>query len=253
MSLSNRLLFAKTKRIKKYALYAAGELILIFCGIYLALQLDNWKKNKERQSNEIEILGEIASGFEEDMLEINFNIGIHENAVESCEIVLDHLKNDLPYTDSLSMHFARVLWYTRISVIHGPFDHFKAKGLDIMTNDSLRLKIMRIFDIHYRTIQNLEINTFLPDAYLLEVHATRFDKTEIFKPVPNRDVPLSGTMVPHDYNTLKSDKDYIHAVKSILAKNVFLIEYFFKPCLEDVAHLRTEVLNERDRLLSEYN
>jgi hypothetical protein len=252
MSFLQKMLSSSSQTIKKYALYATGELILIVFGIYLALQLDDWKKVNERHSDELEILAEIADGFQRDIGDLNFNIGLHETAARSGEIILSHLENRLPYHDSLSRHFAQMLWYSRITIVKGPFDNFKTKGLDIITNDSLRGKITAMYDIEYAAIQMFERNTFLPDDYILQVHATRFDKTEIYKPLGGRNFS-SGKMVPYDYEKLQTDKDYLHVVKSSISKNRFLVEFFIKPTLEHLTNLKAEVSGERKRLLSKYN
>jgi hypothetical protein len=245
-------MITKGEKLKNYVFYVVGELFLIVLGIYIALQLDDWKKSRERQSDELQILSEIATGFRRDIEDLKFNINLHENAMRSGEIVLNHLENRLPYNDSLTKHFATILWYSRITVVEGAFDDLKRRGLDIISNDSLRIEITATYDIEFNGIKAFERNTFLPDDYILQVHATRFDKTEIYKPLGGRNFS-AGNMIPHDYKKLQTDKDYLHVVKSSVAKNVFYVEYFVKPTLQRLQNLRIKVSQEQERLLSKYN
>ncbi|MGB5361291.1 MAG: hypothetical protein WBN27_15230 [Eudoraea sp.] len=41
------------KNLKKYLLYAIGEILLVMIGITLAFQVDNWNGNREKKKAEI--------------------------------------------------------------------------------------------------------------------------------------------------------------------------------------------------------
>ena len=41
------------QNLKKYVLYAIGEILLVMIGISLAFQLDNWNENRVKQDAEI--------------------------------------------------------------------------------------------------------------------------------------------------------------------------------------------------------
>lgn len=43
------------KNVKKYLLYAIGEILLVMIGITLAFQADNWNEDRERKIAEIRI------------------------------------------------------------------------------------------------------------------------------------------------------------------------------------------------------
>jgi hypothetical protein len=250
MSILARLV-TNTKETRKFFLYALGELILIVAGIYIALQLDDWKNARDRHHAEIEILDEIAAGFEKDIGDLKFNISLHESAIRSGNKVIQHFENNLPYSDSLSIHFATILWYSRLTANDGPFENLKSKGLDLVTNDTLRSSITSMYDIMYEALRQFEEDTFLPDSYILSVCATRFDKTEIYIPLPNRDF-AAGRMVPYDYEKLRQDPDYVHVVKSLVSKNNFLVNYFMLPMLSDLTALKNQVQFEGRRLREIY-
>jgi len=235
--------------IKRYIFYALGEIVLITLGIWIALQLDGWKENRQERAMEIKILNEIKSGFKKDIRDIQFNISLHEQSTESCQIVLDHFSRNLPYTNELSQHFSGALWYSRFIITEGPFETLKAMGLDIISNDTMRIKIIGMYDNRYEGIRLFERNTFLDESYISAVIAARFDKTEIWR-IGENGVVFKGNMIPHDYQKLKSDKDYIHVLKSQISKNDFLIKWFMRRIQQDLKKLIVEIENEVDRLQS---
>jgi hypothetical protein len=232
-----------TSNLKKYFLYALGELSIIIIGILVALQLDAWNEQRKRRATEIEILNEIKTGFHYDLGDIKGNINYHNQSSESCRIILDHFEKDLPYHDSLSRHFSRLLGFSRFIENEGPYEVLKSKGLDIITNQNLRTEIVNMYDLYYESMLRYEENTFVDESYVADVIGTRFDKTELWRVGEDRQL-LDGTMIPHDYEQLKKDKLYLHVVKSKLTKNDFLINYYMRDRVDRLEKLISSIEGE---------
>ena len=71
------LLLRKMKRdifnrqeFRKYALYGAGELVLIVIGILIALQIDNWNSDKNQEESLRNYLDSIARNIRDDLVEV---------------------------------------------------------------------------------------------------------------------------------------------------------------------------------------
>jgi len=60
------------------------------------------------KSLELEILNDFRSSLEIDIKNYNTTIKRGNNAKNSMYIILTHLENDLPYSDSLKFHFANI-------------------------------------------------------------------------------------------------------------------------------------------------
>ena len=56
-------------KISRYLIYAIGEIILVVVGILLALSINNWNNEQNRQKEEILILKEIAQNLQFDLEE----------------------------------------------------------------------------------------------------------------------------------------------------------------------------------------
>jgi hypothetical protein len=229
--------------IKKYLFYSIGEILLIVIGILVAFQLDQWQNDRAQRKLEIQTLIEIKEGFRRDVRDIKFNIFLHESSSQSCKIVLDYFEKDFPYNDSLAQHFGRILWYSRLTINQGAFETLKSRGLDLIGNVKLREDIIRMCENYYTGIKIFEKDTFLDESYVSEVIGKRFDKTEISK-ISDDGKVLAGTMIPHDFEKLKRDKDYIHVVKTQLSKNDFLIKWFMEKTVKNLEQLTTDVDKE---------
>lgn len=74
---STRQNFIKGGNIKKYLLYAVGEILLVMIGISLAFQLDNWNEDRVKRISEISYYENIKEQITDDkaliLNQVNFN------------------------------------------------------------------------------------------------------------------------------------------------------------------------------------
>lgn len=135
-----------------YLLYALGEIVLVVVGILIALQIDNWNKDRINRKEEIYILNSFLADMEKD---IEYLDGVilatkrRQKQVDSIFIILqDHenytLQDFLKHQEALTVdnYFASN---------QGTFDESKASGkISLIENDEIR---EQIFD-YYRRISN---------------------------------------------------------------------------------------------------
>jgi hypothetical protein len=92
----------------KYLLYAIGEIILVVIGILIALSLNNWNEDRKKDVLELILLEELQYNLKDDILDIEVNIGVHKNGLESAHIILQSFNENLPPNDSLNIHYGKV-------------------------------------------------------------------------------------------------------------------------------------------------
>jgi hypothetical protein len=68
----------------------------------------------------------------------------------------EHLRKELPYADSLDSNFGAVFRFWETNLNRGPYEVLKAKGLDLISSDSLRLQIIYVYDQSYTHLQRSE-------------------------------------------------------------------------------------------------
>ncbi|WP_445383009.1 hypothetical protein [Robiginitalea sp. IMCC43444] len=201
----------------KYFKYAIGEIILVVIGILIALQINNW--NEQRISNlyENKLLKELRSTIIADYNLLQMAIDGNNRTSRSCEIILNHFDQNLPYHDSLDLHFENAnLWWTMV-IRKNAYETAKAYGLDFIKNDSTRILLSGLYEQVQTFGQTMDerqslfhYNTVTP--VLIELFES-IDKTWY--------LPERGN-VPNDYEALKNNKTY----RAILKTNMGNRQYY---------------------------
>ena len=137
-------------KVGRYILYALGEIVLIVFGILLALYLNNINTLKNSKL----ILKEIRSNLQSSIIAFNRTVETEQDYLESNLMILDYLDNRRPYNDVLDKAFANYFWTISTNPIMGGYDYLKSKGVDLVTNDSLRKNISFVFENEFSIVKN---------------------------------------------------------------------------------------------------
>jgi len=144
-------LIANSKSIK-YLKYAIGEIILVVIGILIALSINNWNENQKLLLIEKKLLGEVILGLESDYILINKCIHDHKIYLNSQNIIIDWIKGNQVYNDSLVRHFKHTYWTKLFLPKDAPFESLKEFGFRNITNDQLRDQIAHLYDFVYEQV-----------------------------------------------------------------------------------------------------
>ncbi|MGB5315083.1 MAG: DUF6090 family protein [Robiginitalea sp.] len=203
-SLRQRLI--TTNKFGKYLLYAIGEIVLIVVGILIALYLDNINAEKQAREIETELLSELKSNL------VN-NIKILERTLESesqylsyNQMILDYLDHQKPYTKELEKAFGVYFWTVTTNPVTGGYEYLKSKGVDLISNDSLRNRISYVFENEFSILKNenevwsnnLQQNISYP------YHVRRFRR---YFATDSNDVELELAK-PFNYASLLEDEEF---------------------------------------------
>jgi len=142
----------KIKGWKKYVF----EFFSIFIAVVTAFALNNWNDNRKANKSENKILVEISNGLEKDIVDIHQNKLGHKNGILACDYFRDVLMGKKVNSDSLLLRY-RALTRDFISIQNtAAYETLKSRGLELVKNDSLRLKIISIYEYDYTTLLKLE-------------------------------------------------------------------------------------------------
>jgi len=140
--------------IKKYGF----EFLTIFIGIFSAFALDNWNEDRKDNNTEIKILSEINKGLSQDIRDIGINEYGHRSGLIAASYFEKLIFNKPLETDSLTIHYFNLLRdFISVQNISG-YETLKSKGLEIVTNDSLRTEILALYENDYNSLRKLEEN-----------------------------------------------------------------------------------------------
>ena len=139
----------ETGSAKKYFIYAIGEILLVMVGILLALQVNNWNEGRKDRILEKELI----SGFHESLISnkdrLTMGLKSWQSTTLAIEILTKAIESNQPFQDSLKYHFReahRVRGNNLNGLDYAGYKALENKGFNIVTNKSLRTKIISLFE-----------------------------------------------------------------------------------------------------------
>ncbi|MFZ6053082.1 DUF6090 family protein [Halocola ammonii] len=144
-------------RFTRYLIYAVGEIVLVVLGILIALQLNNWNAEQKATKEELKLLQEMRHNLASDLEDCYWNINKQKDFSRSNSAVLQHLEDHTALDDSLHFHYGNLIYSTTQRRNMSAYDHLKAKGIDLIQNDSLRRIITAIYSERYYYIERQEL------------------------------------------------------------------------------------------------
>ena len=144
-------------KTSKYLKYAIGEIVLVMIGILLALQINNWNETRKDRVFEVKMLLEIKKALEQDYKFFSEHlIGRRNKTVQNAvNYFKTSILNDSILKDSMEFHFHRLIHGLQITYNRGPYDALKTSGLDRVSNDSLRNRLIYVYDFIYPRYEGL--------------------------------------------------------------------------------------------------
>lgn len=144
----------KLEILKKYGF----EFLTIFIGVFAAFALDSWNENRKDSATEIKILAEINNGLSQDIKDIGINVQGHKAGLYAADYFRKLVLNTQLQHDSLPFYYFNLLRdFISVQNISG-YETLKSKGLEIITDDSLRTEILALYENDYNSLKKLEEN-----------------------------------------------------------------------------------------------
>jgi len=193
-------------KFSKYLLYAIGEILLVVIGILIALQIDNWNENRKTRALELKTLKELRADLLQTRDDIRNDSVNFQKIIRSNEIILQHMRESLPYHDSLLEHFMWMEPFQTFSINQTTFNNIRQNGTNLITNDSIRIAISDFYTRPVNLYKEVE-------RRVLEEHYENYFKPMIVQAFETVD---NNTLIPTDYIAFIDNSDY----KQVLVHNV---------------------------------
>lgn len=137
---------------KKYTL----EFLSIFVAVISAFALNNWNDNRNDRKAENKILTEINNGLEKDIADIKLNESGHKTGVRAVRYFRNMIAGKPVAKDSVMTHYLNLTRdFVSIQNVSG-YETLKSRGLELIENDSLRTKIVLLYEYYYNVLRKLE-------------------------------------------------------------------------------------------------
>lgn len=142
----------KKRRWKKYFF----EFASIFFAVLLAFLLTNWNENRRDKRTSEKILVEIKNGLSKDLADLQLNKKGHRQGIQACQLWRSIIRNQPYELDSLQRKYIRLTRdFTSLQNRSG-YETLKARGLELIDNDSLRTTLISLYEYDYYSLRKLE-------------------------------------------------------------------------------------------------
>ncbi|OJJ15391.1 hypothetical protein BKI52_38910 [marine bacterium AO1-C] len=142
----------KKRNWRKYT----WEFVSIFVAVVSAFALNNWNDHRVNRDSEQKILSEIKNSLKIDVHDFNINIYGNKMSLKVDSMFRGLLKGEDISQDSIATSYI-ILFRDYIPIINrSAYESLKANNLKTITNDSLRIQIIALYDYHYSIIEKLE-------------------------------------------------------------------------------------------------
>jgi hypothetical protein len=125
----------------------------------MAIQIENWKENLKENQLERKLLLEIKTSLEQDLAFLNETIQPRASEViKASGSLLDQIYYQFDYHDSIQQNANKLEWGIEFEPRTSAFENLKSMGINLISNDDLRLSIVELYDFEYqRTLRIIDI------------------------------------------------------------------------------------------------
>ncbi|GAA4268157.1 DUF6090 family protein [Hyunsoonleella aestuarii] len=196
----------------KYLKYAIGEIVLVVIGILIALQINNWNEDRKDRELEKEFLVALKETLNRDLDRNLASQKVNQRALNSIRVLTKHIEQDLQYNDSLKHHFGAMSNFHFWDLSESVFESLKAKGLDLISNNNLRDSLALAYGNHNKSINfaGFRYHDYMDHA-IFNIFNNHFK--EAWGNAVNS--PSATIMEPLDYESLKSNKEFMYFLKTL--------------------------------------
>ncbi|MBC2837742.1 DUF6090 family protein [Robiginitalea sp. SC105] len=143
------------RRIWGYLGYALGEILLVVIGILLALQIDDWREERELREKEKVYLQEIRNNLDEDRENLEATLGFNSRKDSVITATIEGIFASGSETEAMQQIVANMPVLAEFSIFtqnRVAFDNMlSAESIDLITDDSLRLKLSSYYSVQTLT------------------------------------------------------------------------------------------------------
>jgi len=167
------------KNISKYFF----ELIVVIFGVYLGFMANNYSEDLKQREYINTTIKEMYVSLEQDIDDAILNKKGHETGLNSVKYFGKIFRGEEVIKDSFDRHLIN-LTRSYVSIQNtASFETLKSKGLNLITNDTLRSQIIKLYDFQFDVLQKIEetyaesqlFTNFYPDLMEILDQSLYFD------------------------------------------------------------------------------
>lgn len=227
-------------KFSKYLFYAIGEIALVMIGILLALQVNNWSENQKLKNEEIKLLFEVKSNLQTTLNNFKNDSLYNLKLIYQYKKIAHYIQEDLPYNSELDTAFGGLKKWSSPYPIYNAYTTLKTKGLDIISNASLRNKIVNLNEYEFTRLSS---DYDRGEWILYETVVLPF----LSKFIRIYDEDSITLAKPNDFEVLKHNDEFINLLELIISERKTGLKMYKKVMLSitDLIESIEDELNSR--------
>ena len=224
----------KNPTVKKLAIFAIAEVLLVMLGILLALEVDNWKETKKMIRAEKTTLIGLHADLSQNLNKIQTIIRKDSLRIMGNQKIIALLKDShSTYHSQYDTLLGKILDYDVFFSQRLTYESIDNNGIMVIRNAQLRTKIAYLYDyILNELAQQGNISKQLL-ATQSEPVLTRYLET-------GKNV---GSRFPNDFQRLKKEQEFMNHLTNAAAHQRMFIKYF-KGSIPEIKSVMQEIKKE---------
>lgn len=200
--------------LKRYLIYAIGEIILVTIGILLAFQVNMRNERQKASALEKQHLINLQSELSQSIIQLDESINFNAKTLRHINNILNHIENDLPYSQSLDSSFYIYQYYIIPELSFTTYETIKEVGINTINPIDLRLAISKLYEEDFSFLNNSikENEKAFYQNIVTEIHVNHFKETS-----------LSQLSIPNDYKAIKVNKKYSNMLYKLKGIRIYSI------------------------------
>ena len=211
--------------------YAVGEIALIVVGVTIALAGTAWYENLQLRQSELGMLRQLEDALQSDLMELSSAYEAQKLISSNIQALIRHLDSDVPFSEEFVPLFSSIRRWHGIDSNSAPYQALKSQGFDLISDDSIRLKLIEYYEVRWPPLQN----TYLNDREFVRANVVPYFLTHFRHEADYRYVPI-------EFENLKKDLQF----RNICMTKISRIQRFTIPSYES----SIEVIEELTRLIA---
>ena len=227
--------------VRKYLLYAMGEIMLVMIGILLALQVNNWNEWRKDRIKEKAHLQEIAATAESNILLLGNRIRRINNRSRSGDLVYTYLttRDSSLEIKPEDWHWA-LMGHGDLTLSSSGYESLKSQGFDLLTNIELKSQIVNLFENSYQKLVSEQewSKSIRPDQDKFTIEHFSTNKDENGKSIFGK--------IPRDKSFLL-DNYYFHGlIEAAIGQGSFYLRRF-QNTMDETEHVLQQIKHELNK------
>lgn len=223
----------KENKVTKYVLYAIGEIVLVVIGILIAVQINNKNIKNQRSDLERSILIEILDNLEDDLVQIEDELYSDKVVMHADSIVIAHIRSKASFQDSIAAYLRISEMFPHLDSKESGYSLLESKGIDLIRNDSLRIRITNFYNRDYPYFRKYEKERVDIVQTIIKPYLTKNFYLESYSEWPYT------KRVPFSYDNYLNDPELISVLQT-------------SSSLSNIMHEKGEFLEKKAHLLIQH-